>query len=395
MSRDREPVVVDAVRTPRTRAGTMLTLLLNDGKGAFRDVRSIDLLVSAVRGLRARVSFEENLVDDVVVGCATQVRDQGANLAKVAAVYGGFAPRASGVTVNRFCASGLEAIHHAAAAIALGSADCVIAAGVESLSRVPLLADEGAWFADADVAARAHGVPLVEAADRLARLEKLGRNDLDAWAEESHRRALAHAKGSTRVVPVTARGRVIDARDEGPREGLTGSKLASLAPLRADLDPAGAAHTVATSPGLVDGAAAALVCARGFAERHGLPIRARIRGVSHGVVDPAIMLTGMVPGVEKLLARAGLAARDVGVYELSESFAAPVVHAVRALALDPRAVNARGGALALGHPLGATGVVLLATALDRFDAGEGPHAMLAIPGGAGLAMAVHLEREAW
>jgi len=134
---------------------------------------------------------------------------------------------------------------------------------------------------------------------------------------------------------------------------------------------------------------------RAFAERHGLPVRARIRGVSHGVVDPAIMLTGMVPGVEKLLARGGLGARDVGVYELNESFAAPVVHAVRALGLDPRAVNARGGALALGHPLGATGVVLLATALDRFDAGEGPHAMLAIPGGAGLAMAVHLEREAW
>jgi acetyl-CoA C-acetyltransferase len=381
VSRDREPVVVDAVRTPRTRAG----------KGALREVRSIDLLVSVVRGLRERVSFEENLVDDVVVGCATQVRDQGANLAKVAAVYGGFAPRASGVTVNRFCASGLEAVHQAAAAIALGSADCVIAAGVESLSRVPLLADDGAWFADADVAARAHGVPLVDAADRLATLEKMARRDLDAWAEESHRRALAYAGASARVVAVAARGLAIDARDEGPREGLTSAKLAALATLRAEVDREHALHTVATSPGLVDGAAAALVCARGFAERHGLAIRARIRGVSHGVVEPAIMLTGMVPAAERLLANAGLAPRDVKVYELNESFAAPVVHAMRALGLDPRAVNARGGALALGHPLGATGVVLLATALDRFDAGEGPHAILAIPGGAGLAMALHLE----
>jgi acetyl-CoA C-acetyltransferase len=384
VSEGREAVVVEAVRTPRTRAG----------KGAFRDVRSIDLLVSAVRGLGARVPFDENMVDDVVVGCATQVRDQGANLAKVAAVYGGFAPRASGVTVNRFCASGLEALHQAAAAIAFGSADCVLAAGVESLSRVPLLADEGAWFTDPDVAARAHGVPLVEAADRLAYTEIIARAELDAWAEESHRRALAHAGASARLVPVTSRGLVIDARDEGPREGLTAAKLASLAPLRAEIDPERAVHTVATAPGLVDGAAAALVCARSFAERHGLPIRARIRCVSHGVADPAIMLTGMVPAARKLLAQAGLAARDVGVYELNESFAAPVVHAVRTLDLDPRAVNARGGALALGHPLGATGVALLATALDRFEAGDGPHAILAIPGGAGLAMAVHVEREA-
>jgi acetyl-CoA C-acetyltransferase len=377
-------VLVEAVRTPRTRAG----------KGAFRDVRAIDLLASAARGLLARVSLDENLVDDVVVGCATQVEDQGANLAKVAAVYGGFAPRASGVTVNRFCASGLEAIHQAAAAVALGSAECVIAAGVESLSRVPLLADRGAWFADRDVAERTHGVPLVSAADALATQENIERAELDAWALESHARALAGLReGSPRIVAVVARGKVVEARDEGPREALTREKLASLVALRAEEDPSGARHTVATSPGLVDAAAAALVCDRAFAERHGLPVRARIRGVSHGVVDPRVMLTGMVPAVEKLLARAGLEARDVGVFELNESFAAPVVHAVRSLGLDVRSVNARGGALALGHPLGATGVVLAATALDRFARGEGPHAILAIPGGAGLALAVHLEAE--
>ena len=379
----REPVLVDAVRTARTRAT----------KGAFRDVRAIDLLVSAARGLLDRVSLDENLIDDVVVGCATQVGDQGANLAKVAAVYGGFAPRASGVTVNRFCASGLEALHQAAAAVAFGSADCVLAAGVESLSRVPLLADRVAWFEDPDVAARAHGIPLVAAADALATQEKFERDELEALALTSHERAVAAAKeASTRLVPVFARGVRVEAHDEGPRSGLTAAKLRDLVPLRMNDDgPAHARHTVATSPGLVDGAAAAIVCERAFAVRHGLPIRARIRGVSHGVVDPRVMLTGMVPAVQKLLAQATLAPQAVGVYELNESFAAPVIHAMRALCMDPARVNARGGAMALGHALGATGVVLASTALDRFDRGEGPHAILAIPGGAGLAMAVHLE----
>jgi acetyl-CoA C-acetyltransferase len=376
----REAVVVDAVRTPRTRAG----------KGAYRDVRSIDLLVSAADGLLARISLDKNLVTDVIVGCATQVRDQGANIAKVAAVYGSFAPNASGVTVNRFCASGLEAIHQAAAAVVFGSSDAVFAGGVESLSRVPIFADEGAWFYDADVAARASGVPLAVAADRLAYEENLTREALDEWALASHARAVAsmHPR-SQRLVDVRARGEFVAADDEGPRAKLTAEKLASLTCLR---DEANARHTVATSPGLVDGAAMALVCERSFAERHSLPIRARIVGVSHGVVDPEVMLTGMVPAVRMLLARGSLQASDVAVYELNESFAAPVVHAVRTLRIDEARVNARGGALALGHPLGATGVALLSTVLDRFDAGEGPHAVLAIPGGAGLAMAMHLTR---
>lgn len=376
----REAVVVDAVRTPRTRAG----------KGAYRDVRSIDLLVSAADGLLARISLDKNLVTDVIVGCATQVRDQGANLAKVAAVYGSFAPNASGVTVNRFCASGLEAIHQAAAAVVFGSSDAVFAGGVESLSRVPIFADEGAWFYDADVAARASGVPLAVAADRLAYEEKLTREALDEWALASHARAVASTQPrSQRLVDVRSRGAFVAADDEGPRANLTAEKLASLTCLR---DDANARHTVATSPGLVDGAAMALVCERSFAERHSLRIRARIVGVSHGVVDPEVMLTGMVPAVRMLLARGSLQASDVAVYELNESFAAPVVHAVRTLRIDEARVNARGGALALGHPLGATGVALLSTVLDRFDAGEGPHAVLAIPGGAGLAMAMHLTR---
>ena len=376
----REAVVVDAVRTPRTRAG----------KGAYRDVRSIDLLVSAAEGLLARIALDKNLVTDVIIGCATQVRDQGANLAKVAAVYGAFAPNASGVTVNRFCASGLEALHQAAAAVVFGSSDAVFAGGVESLSRVPIFADEGAWFYDADVAARAYGVPLAVAADRLAYKEKITREALEQWALASHARAVSSLlPRSERLVDVRSRGAFVAADDEGPRAKLTAEKLASLTCLR---DEANARHTVATSPGLVDGAAMALVCERSFAERHSLPIRARIVGVSHGVVDPEVMLTGMVPAVRSLLARGSLHASEVAVYELNESFAAPVVHAVRTLRLDEARVNARGGALALGHPLGATGVALLSTVLDRFDAGEGPHAVIAIPGGAGLAMALHLMR---
>ena len=376
----REAVVVDAVRTPRTRAG----------KGAYRDVRSIDLLVSAAEGLLARISLDKNLVTDVIIGCATQVRDQGANLAKVAAVYGAFAPNASGVTVNRFCASGLEALHQAAAAVVFGSSDAVFAGGVESLSRVPIFADEGAWFYDADVAARAYGVPLAVAADRLAYEEKITREALEEWALASHARAVSSLRPrSERLVDVRSRGAFVAADDEGPRAKLTAEKLASLTCLR---DEANARHTVATSPGLVDGAAMALVCERSFAERHALPIRARIVGVSHGVVDPEVMLTGMVPAVRSLLSRGSLQASEVAVYELNESFAAPVVHAVRTLRIDEARVNARGGALALGHPLGATGVALLSTVLDRFDAGEGPHAVIAIPGGAGLAMALHLMR---
>ncbi len=376
----REAVVVDAVRTPRTRAG----------KGAYRDVRSIDLLVSAAEGLLARIALDKNLVTDVIIGCATQVRDQGANLAKVAAVYGAFAPNASGVTVNRFCASGLEALHQAAAAVVFGSSEAVFAGGVESLSRVPIFADEGAWFYDADVAARAYGVPLAVAADRLAYEEKITREALEQWALASHARAVSSLlPRSERLVDVRSRGAFVAADDEGPRAKLTAEKLASLTCLRDDVN---ARHTVATSPGLVDGAAMALVCERSFAERHALPIRARIVGVSHGVVDPEVMLTGMVPAVRSLLSRGSLQASEVAVYELNESFAAPVVHAVRTLRIDEARVNARGGALALGHPLGATGVALLSTVLDRFDAGEGPHAVIAIPGGAGLAMALHLMR---
>ncbi len=373
--------VFDAVRTPRGKAKDI---------GALHDQRPIDLAATVMRAVVDRTGIDAAHVDDVVLGCVTQVGDQGANLARIAAVYCGW--DAAGGTVNRFCASGLDACNQAAAAVMTGTVHLVVAGGVESMSRVPMFSDRGAWFADPEVAGATRFVHMGVAADLVATRAGLTRDELDAYAVESHHRAAA-ARDAGRfersLVPVG------DARrDELIRDGASIEAFGALPPAFADQRrPEGVGsieslHTVATSPGMADGAAAVLI---GGAEV-ALPRRARIVAMATATVDPVIMLTGNVDACRRALGRAGLQARDIDVFEVNESFAAVPLAFARELDVDPARLNPNGGAIAMGHPLGATGAILLGSVVDELARTGGRYGVASICGGAGIATATIVER---
>jgi acetyl-CoA C-acetyltransferase len=403
VSEVRAVYVLEALRTPRGLARP---------EGKLAGVRPIDLVAGLLRALVARTGLDTSRVADVVLGCSTQTREQGANVAKIAALVAGYAEGVPGVTLNRFCASGLDAIAYGALQVAAGGAELVVAGGVESMSRVPILSDEGAWFADPEIADKTGFVPMGVAADLLASLRGHTRERLDAVALASHRRAArARDEGwlAAPIVPVRdAEGAVVLDRDEGVRDGLTAERLARLAPAFAELGAAGAGaralarypglarvehlHTVATSPLMADGASALLLGTRDAAEGLGLRPRARIRATATASVEPTLMLTGNVPAVERALARAGVGLRDVDRFECNESFASTILDFTDRLGLDPEAVSPDGGALALGHPLGATGGVLVATLLAGLERTGGAIGVASTCAGAGLAEAVVIER---
>lgn len=387
--------VYDALRTPRGKGSK---------KGALAEVRPIEL-VERVLGAFVERGFDPAWAADLVLGCSTQTGEQGADLAQVAAVYAGLAG-VTGATVSRFCCSGLEALRVAAMTAATGNPDLVIAGGVESMSRVPMFADGGAWFADPEVSARTSFVHMGVAADLVATLEGIERPALEAVALESHRRsARAQAEGrfDRSLVPV---GELT--QDEGVREGLSAEKLATLEPAFAalgaeegdarclarypELDAVDHRHTVATSPGLADCAALAVVGSRSAGEARGLTPRARLRAFATYAEEPVKMLTGNVEGARRALKAAGMAASDVDVFEVNESFAVVPVHFQRELAVDPAQLNPNGGALSVGHPLGATGGVLLANALAELERTDGSVALCSVCGGAGVTMTMILER---
>jgi len=388
---DRDAVLVDAVRTPFGRVG-----------GALAGVRPDDLAAVAIRALVARTGIDPVAIDDVILGCANQAGEDSRNVARMAALLAGLPVTVPGQTVNRLCGSGLQAVLSAAQAIRAGDADCVIAGGVESMTRAPwvTLKPDRAWPRGApDVADSALGwrftnpafpdewtVSLGETAERVAEQCGVTRADQDAFAAESQRRAaaaIAAGRFDDEVVPV---GDVT--RDEHPRPDVTVASLGAMRPaFRRD-----GTVTAGTSSGINDGAAVALVMSVGAARRAGLEPLARIVTGAAAGVAPDLMGLGPVPAIRAALARAGLAIEAIDVVELNEAFAAQAIACQRALGLDPARVNVNGGAIALGHPLGASGARLVGTLAHEMRRRGSRRGMAAMCIGVGQGLAVVLER---
>ncbi|WP_306028317.1 acetyl-CoA C-acetyltransferase [Stappia sp. MMSF_3263] len=399
-----DALIYDHLRTPRGR-----------GKpdGALHEVTPIRLATTVLEAVRDRNALDTGLVDDVVMGIVMPVGEQGQCLPRVAAIAAGYAEETAGVQINRFCASGLEACNVAAAKVMAGQADMMVAGGVESMSRIPILSDGGAWGTDPQVAAATSFVPQGISADLIATKWGYSREDVDAYAVESHRRA-ARAWSEDRfagsIVPVHDRvGEVLLARDETIRGNSTPEDLARLKPSFAALgekagfdaialerypDFAGIRHVhhAGNSSGIVDGAAAVLMGTREAGKRAGLAPRARIRAFAEIGSEPTIMLTAPSFAAEKALKRAGMNVSDIDLFEINEAFAAVAMRFIEALDLDPEAVNVNGGAIAMGHPLGATGAMILGTALDELERTGKQTALVTLCVGAGMGVATVIER---
>ena len=392
--------IIDAVRTPRGKGRP---------GGALQGVKPIELLRPLYGALATRNNLDTSEVDDVILGCVTESGEQGSNIAKISALYAGWSDRISGATANRFCASALEACHNAAAKVATGMSGLIACGGVESMSRVPMLSDGGAWFQDRSVAEKTGFVFMGLSADLLATLEGIGREELDVFAVESHHRAAA-ARDAGRfarsLVPVLNEdGSVMLDRDESIRKDSSKAKLAALSPAFSavagdsialgrypQLKEIQHVHHVGSSPAPADAASLLLVGNQATATRLGLRPRARIRAFADHSVEPVLMLSGNVEATRKAVARAGLSVKDIDLFEVNESFAAVPLHYMRALELPDDRVNVNGGAIALGHPLGATGGILLATLIDELERRQLRYGVTSICAGAGIAAATVIER---
>lgn len=396
--------VYDAVRTPRGR-----------GKpdGALHEVSTLGLAAFALGELARRSGLDTETVDDVVLGCVDPVGEAGGNIARAAALAAGYGARVPGMQINRFCASGLDAVNMAAAQVMSGQHDLVVGGGVESMSRVGIGASGGAWAMDPDIALPAFFMPQGVSADLIATRYGFTREDCDAYAVESQKRA-ADAWESGRfagsVAPVTdLNGMVILDRDEHMRPSTDMQSLGALNASFAKMGEAGGfdavaiqahpevervehVHHAGNSSGIVDGAAAVLVGSAQAGERIGRRPRARIRAFANIGSDPALMLTGPVDVTRKLLARAGVGIGDIDLFEVNEAFAAVVLRYLQAFDLDPARVNVNGGAIAMGHPLGATGAMILSTALDELERRDGNLALVTLCIGAGMGTATLIER---
>jgi acetyl-CoA C-acetyltransferase len=396
--------IYDHVRTPRGRG---------KATGALHEVTPIGLLTQVLEALRDRNELDTSRVDDVVVGCVAPVAEQGADIARVAALNANYAQNVPGTQVQRFCASGLEAVNVAAAKVMSGQADLCVAGGVESMSRVPMGSDGGAWSADPQVAYRTYFIPQGISADLLATRAGFTRQDVDAYAVESQRRAAAAWDGghfARSIVPVrNALGMTLLERDEHLRPGTTLDDLAKLKPSFTALGEKGGfdevalqrypdveriehVHTAGNSSGIVDGAACLLLGTRRMGRSLGLEPRARIRAFASIGSEPTIMLTGPTPSARRALARAGMSVGDIDLFELNEAFAAVVLQFVRDLDLAPDRINVNGGAIALGHPLGATGTMILGTLLDELERRGLSTGLVTLCVGAGMGTATIIER---
>ncbi len=396
--------IYDHVRTPRGR-----------GKrdGALHGVSTLGLATAALGALRERSQLDTRHLDDVVLGCVDPVGEAGGCVARAAALAADYGAHVPGVQINRFCASGLDAVNFAAAQVMAGQQEMAVGGGVEAMSRVGIGASGGAWPVDPAVAIKAHFMPQGVSADLIATKYGFSRDDVDDYAVLSqHRAAAAWDAGrfGGSVVPVRdINGLVILDRDEHMRPGTDTRSLAALRPSFAAMgrdggfDAVGIAahpevervnhvHHAGNSSGIVDGAAAVLVGSAEAGVRAGLRPRARIRAFANIGSDPALMLTGPVDVTRKVLDRAGMTIRDVGVIEVNEAFAAVVLRFCQAFGLAPDAVNVNGGAIALGHPLGATGAMILGTALDELERSGKGVALVTLCIGAGMGTATIIER---
>jgi len=396
--------ILDAVRSPRGRGRP---------DGSLHPITPIQLAAQTLAALRDRSSFDTAQVDDVVLGCVTPVGEQGADIARIAALVAGYAENVPGKQLNRFCASGLEAVNTAAAQIMAGQSDLVIGGGVEHMSRVTMGMDGGAWAIDPAVAFPLHFIPQGISADLIATLEGFTREQVDAYAVESQRRA-AHAQAAgyfdRSLCPVKdVIGEVALAKDEYLRPGTTMADLAKLKPAFEMMGEQGGftavalqrypeveainhVHTAGNSSGIVDGAAAVLLGSRKAARKAGLAPRARIRAFASIGSEPTIMLTGPAGSARKALKRARMKASDIDLWEINEAFAAVVLRFVRDMDLTMDNVNVNGGAIALGHPLGATGAVILGMVLDELERRDLETALVTLCVGGGMGTATIIER---
>lgn len=398
-----EAYIFDAVRTPRGK-----------GKkdGSLHQATPVWLLRTLLQALQQRNSLDTSLVDDVVLGCVTPVGEQGSDIARTAVMDAGWAESVAGVTLSRFCASGLEAVNLAAAKIMSGMEDMVVAGGVESMSRWTMGSDGGAWYMDPRVNTATGFVPQGISADLVATLEGFGRPDLDAFAAESHRRAAqAQAEGrfARSVVAVKdLNGMTWLERDETVRPG---TSVESLAKLNPSFEMMGAMgfdttaldkyttvekilhhHHAGNSSGIVDGAALMLLGSKAAGEKAGLKPRARVRMCAIVGSEPTIMLTGPTPACRKALAKAGMSASDIDLWEINEAFATVPMKTARDLGVSLDRVNVNGGAIAMGHPLGATGAMILGTALDELERTGKSTALATLCVGGGMGIATIIER---
>jgi acetyl-CoA C-acetyltransferase len=397
--------VLDAVRTPRGRG--------KPGKGSLSNVHPQELFAQVLAALVRRGTVDTARVDDVVVGCVSQANEQGANIARNAVLAAGWPIEVSGTSVNRFCGSGVQAVNFAAMGVASGAQDLVVAGGVESMSRVPMGSDGGGVDGGNEhLRERFHQVPQGISADLIATLEGLTRAEVDELALTSqHRAARAVEEGrfGRSLVPVTdwKTGDVLLAQDELVRADTTREGLAKLAPSFVAMgevcDPSALAaypsarhvqhvHTAGNSSGLADGASALVLASERYVKQTGAKPRARIRSLTTVGTEPIIMLTAPAPAAEKALRAAGMNARDIDLWEINEAFAAVVLQTVRKLGIDMENVNVNGGAIALGHPLGATGGMLLGTALDELERRGAATALVTMCIGGGQGIATILER---
>ena len=398
-----EAFVFDAVRTPRGK-----------GKkdGSLHEVKPVDLLAGTLNALRARHDFDTATVDDVVMGVVSPIGEQGSVIAKVAALKAGWDWQCAGVQLNRFCASGLEAVNMAAQKVRSGWEDLVVAGGVESMSRVPIGSDGGAWAQDPATNSATDFVPQGVGADLIATLSGFTREDVDRFAVTSQQRA-AHAReagyfaGS--VVPVKDMlGQTILAEDEFIKPRTTVETLAGLKPSFEQLGALGFdavaigrypqverihhVHHAGNSSGIVDGAAAVLIGNEAAAKAHGFTPRARIVATALSGADPTIMLTGPMPATRKALAKAGMTIDQIDLFEVNEAFAAVPMKFMQAFDVPHDKVNVNGGAIALGHPLGATGAMILGTLIDELHRRKLRYGLATLCVGGGMGIATIVER---
>ncbi len=398
-----EALVFDAIRTPRGRGKV---------NGSLHTVKPVDLVVGLMHETLVRNErMDPNRVDDVVLGCVSPVGDQGADIARTAALKAGLPATVAGVQLNRFCASGLEAVNIAAQKIASGWEDLLLAGGVESMSRVPMGSDGGAWAMDPETSYDTSFVPQGIGADLIATIEEFSREDVDAYAARSQERAAAaQAEGKFKdsVIPVRdLNEHVVLDRDEHIRPGTTTESLAGLKPSFAAIGDMGGfdavalqkyhwvekidhVHTAGNSSGIVDGAALLVIGNEETGREQGLEPKARILATAVSGSEPTIMLTGPAPASRKALKRAGLTVDDLDLVEMNEAFAAVVLRFVRDMGIDMDKVNVNGGAIAMGHPLGATGAMILGTLIDELHRTGGRYglATLCVGGGMGIATVV-------
>ncbi|MFE1405895.1 acetyl-CoA C-acetyltransferase [Streptomyces sp. NPDC058770] len=400
-----EAYVYDAIRTPRGRG---------KADGALHGTKPIDLVVGLIHEIRARFpGLDPAAVDDIVLGVVSPLGDQGSDIARIAAIAAGLPDTVAGVQENRFCASGLEAVNLAAAKVRSGWEDLVLAGGVESMSRVPMGSDGGAWAMDPMTSFRTGFAPQGIGADLIATIEGFSRRDVDEFAALSQERAAEawkEGRFARSVVPVKDRnGLVVLDHDEHMRPGTTADTLAGLKPSFATIGEAGGfdavalqkyhwvekiehVHHAGNSSGIVDGAALVVIGNKEVGERYGLTPRARIVSAAVSGSEPTIMLTGPAPATRKALAKAGLTIDDIDLVEINEAFAGVVLRFARDMDLSLDRINVNGGAIAMGHPLGATGAMILGTLVDELERRDRRYGLATLCVGGGMGIATVVER---